>query len=104
VAIGHQGWEWPLPSVENYFIYHEVAWSGNCEDGDLVYDACLQYDGDDDPSQAPHVAEQPCGVVFSDGSADAPLVYRERLTSPIPNGYGRCQSCPGTKHRPQVLL
>jgi hypothetical protein len=31
------------------FLFHEVAWAGECRENDEVFDACLKVDGDDDP-------------------------------------------------------
>jgi len=36
------------------FSYHEVAWTGACTSNEEVFDACLQVDGDADPTTAPH--------------------------------------------------
>lgn len=76
--------------MERNFVFHEVAWEGDCQDQDCVYDACLEYDGDDAPGDAPIDYAVPCGVAFSDGSELSPFVYRERLSKNGSNGYGRC--------------
>lgn len=31
------------------FLFHEVAWAGECKENDEVFDACLKVDGDDNP-------------------------------------------------------
>lgn len=89
-AIGQPAWT--PPSWGWGFSYHEVAWDGDAGDGNLVYDACLRYDGDDDPTSEPHVSQLPAAVQFSDGNPAAPLVYRERLTPDSATGYSRCVS------------
>ena len=76
--------------MERNFGFHEVAWEGDCQDQDCVYDACLEYDGDDAPGDASSDYAVPCGVAFSDGSELSPFVYRERLSKNGSNGYGRC--------------
>ena len=76
--------------IERNFVFHEVAWEGQCRDQDLVYDACLQYDVDETPGVEPFVLDSPCGVMFSDGSELSPFVYRERLSANGANGYERC--------------
>lgn len=41
-AIGRDSFS--PPSWGWGFSYHEVAWSGGCQDGDCVYDDCLRFD------------------------------------------------------------
>lgn len=90
MAIGYSTWDphWPTWS----FAYHEVAWSGTCEDGDLVFDACLCVDGDSDPENEPRIKQYPAGMAFSDGSPLAPFVYREKLTPNNSDGYYSCSA------------
>lgn len=47
LRIGKQDWE------DGQFDYHELAWKGDCEEDDEVFDACLILDGDDVPTIAP---------------------------------------------------
>ncbi|MBR1608056.1 MAG: hypothetical protein IJ678_00395 [Kiritimatiellae bacterium] len=96
-AIGRP--DWTPPSWGWGFSYHEVVWEGNAGDSDLVFDACLKYNGADNPDSGVWTKMQPIGVVFSDGDAGAPYVYRERLTPPGPSGYSRCLPNPLKKHR-----
>ena len=96
-AIGRT--DWTPPRWGWGFSYHEVAWDGNANDSDRVFDACLNYDGDADPTSEPRTKEQPVDVAFSDGNPSAPFVYRERLTPSGTNGYDRCLSNPSTKIR-----
>ena len=96
-AIGRTPWN--PPTWGWCFSYHEVAWDGTAGDSDLVFDACLQYDGDADPQHAPRTASQPVSVPFSDGNSGSPFVYRERLTPAGPDGYESCISRPMEKRR-----
>lgn len=96
-AIGQPAWT--TPSWGWGFSYHEVAWDGDAGDGDLVFDACLRYDGDEDPTAEPHVSQLPAAVQFSDGNPASPLVYRERLTPNTSYGYPHCNSQQNTKVR-----
>ncbi|MBR1835792.1 MAG: hypothetical protein IJ783_00750, partial [Kiritimatiellae bacterium] len=99
-AIGRP--QWAPPSWGPAFSYHAVSWTGDCGDGDSVFDACLRYDGDGDPTSDPKREELPAGIQFSDGSPSAPYVYRERLARPGPVGYGACISRPFDKMRPRI--
>ena len=90
---------WTPPSWGATFSYHAVAWSGSCGDGDSVFDACLRYDGDGDPTTAPRREELPTGIQFSDGNPSAPYVYRERLSPPGSDGYDSCISRPSARIR-----
>ena len=78
--------------VEAEFVFHEVAWEGLCGDQDLVYDACIQYDGGEVLGCAPVEFVVPQGVMFCDGSEQAPFVYRERLSKDGSDGYGNCSN------------
>lgn len=96
LAIGSAVWQpacgWPG------FNYHEVAWTGACDVGDHVYDACLQVDGDADPTVAPHTPLLPCQMRFGDpGDGD----YRDRLATPA--GRPTCDPQPGTRTRRSVF-
>ena len=93
---------WTPPNWGWGFNYHEVAWAGLGNDGDKVFDACLQLDGDDNPSSGPHSPMYAANIIFSDGSAAPPLVYRERLSAPGVGGYGQCIARPTTKHRYEI--
>ncbi len=96
-AIGRPAWT--PPSWGWGFSYHEVGWSGACGDGDSIFDPCLKVDGNGDPSAPPRTELLPTGMVFSDGNQGAPYVYRESLSAPGANGYGRCVAQPGSKLR-----
>lgn len=76
------------------FSYHEVAWEGACTAKEDVYDACLQVDGDSDPTAAPHVALLPQDLTFGN---PGDLLYRDRLATPV--GRPNCNPQPGTRQR-----
>ena len=80
------------------FSYHEVPWKGGCTANDTIYDACLQVDGDVDPTSAPHTALLPCNMRFGDpGDGD----YRDRLSTPA--GRPHCNPQPGTRQRRALI-
>jgi hypothetical protein len=81
------------------FSYHEVAWSGGCHDGDHVYDACLRVDDTCSSNVSDRLETIPAGMMFSDGSPNAPFAYRECLTPSTLNGYYRCISRPERRIR-----
>lgn len=80
------------------FNYHEVAWKDACTADDEVYDACLQVDGDADPTAPPHTALLPVDLKF--GAAGAGL-YRDRLATPAGRPY--CEPNPGSRKRRSVI-
>lgn len=93
LAIGSSTWQtacgWPG------FSYHEIPWKGACGAADRVYDACLQVDGDADPTSAPHTPLLPADMVFgTPGSGD----YRDKL-SPS----GNCDPQPSSRVRRSVF-
>ncbi|MDO5320356.1 MAG: hypothetical protein Q4G65_17150, partial [bacterium] len=100
IPIGCENWT--SSGSGEAFRFHEVAWTGNCGDDDTIYDACLKIDGRRGTSAPLRMEELPTGMIFSDGSADAPYVYRECLAAPGDWGYGRCLSQPGTRIRRTV--
>jgi len=92
LGIGSSMWQpacgWPG------FSYHEVAWIGACDVNDHVFDACLQVDGDADPTSAPHTPLLPIDMRFGNpGDTD----YRDRLATPA--GRPTCAPQPATKTR-----
>lgn len=91
--------EWVPPIWGWSFAFHEVAWSGNCGDTDLVFDACLNVDGDDSPGSSPYAKTLPAALVFCDGSPGAPIVYKEMLTPNSQDGYQKCDSAQSNKTR-----
>ncbi len=99
-AIGQAPWS--PPSWGWSFSYHEVGWTGNCADGDAIYDPCLMVDGNGDPCTDPRSEHLPVGIIFSDGSQAAPYVYRESLAAPGAAGYGMCVAQPSYKQRRMI--
>ncbi len=95
LAIGSSIWQ----TACNWggFSYHEVAWKGACTASDPVWDACLQVDGDADPTSAPHTPLLPVDLRFgTPGSMD----YLDRLVTPATRG--ACQPQTGTRTRRMV--
>jgi hypothetical protein len=80
------------------FSYHEVAWEAACTANDDIYDACLQVDGDGDPTTAPHVPLLAQDLRFGD---PGDLVYRDRLATVA--GRPNCNPQPGTRQRRTVI-
>lgn len=79
------------------FSYHEVAWTAGCTASDRVYDACLQVDGDADPTSAPFTPLLPIHIVFgTPGSGD----YLDRLVPPATRA--ACDPQPSTRQRRAV--
>lgn len=94
LAIGWPTWE---PTFPLGFSYHEVAWTGACDRADRVYDACLELDGDANPTAPPHTAWLPVNVVFgSPGTGQ----YLDRLVPPASRA--ACVPQPSTRKRRTV--
>lgn len=74
------------------FVFHEVAWTGDCGEDDRVYDACLRADADEDPSRAPRWPFVPVDLVFG-----TPGGYRNRVATTV--GRAACVPNPGTRER-----
>lgn len=85
--IGESFWSTAPP-----FCYHEVAWEGECDKGNDVYDACLQVDGDDNPSEAPHTPLLVANYRFGSGNDG---LYHYRLVANLDGGQPR----PSTRTR-----
>jgi len=96
LAIGSSVWQpacgWPS------FNYHEVAWKGACTSNDEVFDACLQVDGDADPTTAPHTALLPTNLRFG---LPGDMLYRDRLATPA--GRPNCNPAPSTRQRRPII-
>jgi hypothetical protein len=85
------------PQAQDFNIQHEVAWEGGSDVDDAVYDACLQLDGDDDPTQNFQDPLLPTDLRFG---RDGERFYRFRLVSPE-NDDSRGRPQPQTStHRP----
>jgi hypothetical protein len=79
------------------FNYHEVAWEGACTSDEDVFDACLQVDGDADPTTPPHTPLLPVDLRFGQPGDG---VYRDRLATPA--GRPNCNPQPATRQRRAV--
>ena len=96
-AIGQPAWT--PPNWGWAFSFHEVAWTGACDDSDFIFDACLQVNGNGDPSTPPRTPIPCANMLFSDGNAGPPYVYRESLAAPGANGYDKCKAMPAARTR-----
>lgn len=95
LAIGSNVWQ--TACGWGGFSYHEVAWKDACTENDNIYDACLQVDGDADPTTAPHTPLLPIDMRFGNpGDGD----YRDRLC-PASSG-ASCAPQPTTRTRRPV--
>lgn len=93
LAIGSNVWQ--TACGWGGFRFHEVAWTNGCTANDRVYDACLQVDGDADPTSPPHTPLLPKDMLFgTPASGD----YRFRL-SPS----GNCDPLPAERQRRSVF-
>jgi hypothetical protein len=95
LAIGSSIWQ--TACGWDGFSYHEVAWKGACTANEEVFDACLQVDGDIDPTTAPHTPLLPTNLRF--GNPDDGQ-YRDRLAAP--SGRLNCNPQPTTRTRRQI--
>jgi hypothetical protein len=101
LSIGSSLWE-PACLSSGYgwtgsFSYHEVAWKGACDVNDQLFDACLQVDGDADPTSPPHTPLLPTNIRFGNpGDGD----YRDRLATPT--GRATCNPQPATRIRRSI--
>ncbi|HEX6508011.1 MAG TPA: hypothetical protein VF221_10295 [Chloroflexota bacterium] len=95
LAIGSAVWQ--TACGWGSFSYHEVAWKGACTAGDAIFDACLEVDGDADPTSAPHTPLLPVNLGFGNPGDG---LYRDRLATPV--GRLNCNPQPGTKQRRAV--
>ncbi|HEU0292203.1 MAG TPA: peptidoglycan-binding domain-containing protein [Anaerolineales bacterium] len=98
LAIGSSTWQ--TACGWGGFSYHEVAWKGACTSSEEVFDACLQVDGDADPTAPPHTPLQPTNLRFGnigDGQ------YRDRLAADTPTGRSNCRPQPSTRMRRRIV-
>ena len=98
LAIGSSAWQ--SACGWGAFSYHEVAWKNNCDVNDELFDACLQVDGDSDPTAAPQTPLLPVNIKF--GNCNGPLLYRQRLSPVINGGCADCVPDPSHKKRRTV--
>lgn len=98
LAIGSNVWQ--TACGWGSFSYHEVAWKGDCTENEHIFDACLQVDGDADPTAPPHTPLLPENMRFGfAGDGD----YRDRLCPPGPAGSDKCNPAPGTRQRRSLV-
>ncbi len=101
LAIGSNIWQTPCKGIDGWmgsFSYHEVAWKGGSTANDNVFDACLQVDGDADPTSPPHAPLLPTNLRFGN---PGDLEYRDRLATPT--GRATCNPQPQTRTRRLVV-
>lgn len=91
LAIGSSTWQ--TACGWGGFNFHEVAWEGGCTASEAIYDACLQVDGDADPTSSPHTPLLPTNMTFGAAGQD----YRSRLATPADQA--DCDPLPGTRAR-----
>lgn len=90
LAIGSNAWQ--TACGWGGFSYHEVAWKGACGATEAIFDACLQVDGDADPTTAPHTPLLPTNMTFGTSGSGG---YRDKLSPG-----GTCDPQPGSRvHR-----
>lgn len=97
IAIGSREWEIPC-GIWPGFSFHEVAWTGQCDVEDKVYDACLLVDLDMAPWADPQLPWLPVNMRF--GRAGE-LQYRDRLAAPA--GSQDCTPRPWEQRRRLVF-
>lgn len=97
LAIGSNVWQ--TACGWGGFSYHEVAWKNLCTEVDAVFDACLQVDGDANPTGGgPHVPLLPKNMVFG---LSGQGLYRDRLCTVA--GRPNCNPAPATRKRRPVF-
>lgn len=101
LAIGSNVWQPPCQGIDNWsggFSYHEVAWEDGCTADDDVFDACLEVDGDADPTDhSSHTALLPTDLRFGN---PGDLLYRDRLA--VPASRASCSPAPDTRGRRSI--
>lgn len=97
LAVGASLWQIPC-GIWPAFSFHEVAWTGDCGDNDMVYDACLLLDADAMPWLAPRLAYLPVAARFGRAGEGG---YRDRLATPA--GRIDCVPRPSERRRRAVF-
>jgi hypothetical protein len=101
LAIGSSVWQPPCQGIDSWaggFGYHEVAWEGGCTANDDVFDACLQVDGDADPTdKTSHTPLLPQDLRFGN---PGDMQYRDRLT--VPADRANCSPVPSKRGRRRI--
>jgi hypothetical protein len=96
LAIGSNVWQ---PACGwSAFSYHEVAWKGACTSNEAIFDACLQVDGDADPTSPPHTPLLPTNLLFGNTGQ---MQYRDRLATPA--GRPNCNPQPATRQHRTIM-
>jgi hypothetical protein len=101
LGIGSNVWQPPCQGIDSWsggFGYHEVAWKGGCTADDDVFDACLQVDGDADPTD--HTSHMPLLPIDLRFGNPGDMQYRDRLT--VPADRANCSPRPTTRSRRPV--
>jgi hypothetical protein len=80
------------------FTMHEVAWSGATDAADPVWDACLELNGNFNPSVPPFVPLLAVNMRFG---LPGQGLYRDRLAAPA--GRFNCNPLPQTRQRRPVI-
>ncbi len=96
-VIGSRLWESPCGWGLG-FTFHEVAWMGDCESDDEVFDASLEVNGSTLPTIPPHIPLLPVNMRFGlsgDGQ------YRDRLTAPTDRL--TCEPMPWERRRRRLV-
>ena len=97
LAIGSNVWQ-PACGWSG-FSYHEVAWEAACTANDDVFDACLEVNGNNPPTNPPYAPLLPQDLRFGNSGQ---LLYRDRLATPA--GRPTCNPQPATtRQRRQVV-
>lgn len=97
LAIGSANWQ--TACGWGSFAYHEVAWTGDADSDDAVYDACLLVDGGANPGRPPFLPELPANLRFA-----APGAYRDRLAAATPFGRPRCRPRPERSRKRRAVI
>lgn len=96
-AIGTEFWGSPCGWGLG-FTFHEVAWTGDCDSDNEIFDASLEVNGSAIPAMAPHIPLLPSNMRFGlsgDGQ------YRDRLAAPRDRLI--CEPIPGERRRRRLV-
>lgn len=97
LAIGSL--EWETACDWQTFGYHEVAWKGDCNTQDAVFDACLLVDGGPFPDRLPQIPLLPAAIPFGFAGSGQ---YLDRLVAPA--GRVNCQPQPQFTRRRRPVV
>lgn len=96
-AIGSKFWGSPCGWGLG-FTFHEVAWTGDCDSDNEVFDASLEVNGSAAPTMAPHIPLLPSNMRFGlngDGQ------YRDRFAAPVDRLI--CEPMPWERRRRRLV-